>query len=282
MNRIVARYGLGLLLLAVACGRTPVDVFAGDMAREEIFEPAIDGCSKVDYLFVVDNSSSMADNQHKLATSVADFVAGVDEVLQSVDSVHVGVVTTDAYAHNDEPCQLLGGLITRTGGHNSSAAACGPYAEGGSYMTDADDLEVSMDCATRVGTAGSNTERPLLAVREVVDPRTDSARACTSGFLRPDALLVVVVVTDEDAFEGTGTYDALVDAKRGHDEAIVVLSIAHTEEDTCTARGHAGRATNLLALTRRFEHGVTASICAQTFEGPFACTTDVIRSACGG
>ncbi len=267
--------------LAFGCGRTPIEAFSADMRSQEAFDPWVDGCSKVDVLFVVDNSSSMSNNQHKLALSVTDFIRGVAGVLESVDSVHVGVMTTDAYDGNAPGCEHLGALVTQTKGQNSSGEICGPFAEGHRFMTEQDDLESGLECAIRVGTTGSTSERPLGAIRAALEPRIDDVAACNEGFARSDAMLVVVILTDEDGVSDALTYDTLVRAKAGNPEAIVVLSIAHTEDDTCSRTGHATQADTLMRFTRRFEHGLTESICATSFEGPFERATQVVQAACG-
>ena len=42
----------------------------------------------------------MADEQSKLVANYGTFVAGIRETIERLDSVHVGVVTTDAYGHS--------------------------------------------------------------------------------------------------------------------------------------------------------------------------------------
>ncbi len=285
LTQRMERCGRAALLacsLALGCGRTPIDVLDGGIRSEdEVYDPLVDGCDKVDFLFVVDNSSSMADNQHKLALGVLDFLDGVDDVTGAVDSVHIGVVTTDGYDHNAPGCDEVGALVSQTGGHNSSQRQCGPFAEGHRFMTEADDLEDALECTVKVGTTGSTSERPLTAIRSAVDPTLDAVEACNEGFLRSDALLVVIIVTDEDAAPSEA-YDTLVEAKGGNDEAIVVLTIAHTEADTCRRSGHAQQADVLSSFTSRFPFGLTESICATSFEAPFRRATQVIQSACGG
>ena len=282
-TRMKRRAGLALLLcsLGLGCGRSPIGPFSADMRSEGAFDPWVDGCSKVDYLFIVDNSSSMANNQHKLALSVTDFVRGVAGVLESVDSVHVGVMTTDAYEYNAPGCEQLGALVTQTGGYNSLGETCGPFAQGHRFMTEQDDLEAGLECTIQVGTTGSTSERPLGALRAALEPRSEDVAVCNEGFLRSDAMLVVVILTDEDGVNDTLSYDALVRAKGGNSEAVVVLSIAHTEDDTCSRTGHARQADVLMRFTRRFEHGLIESICASSFEGPFQRATELIRGACG-
>ena len=264
------------------CGRGPFLNFAQLDLLPEQGDPLEDGCNKVDYLFVIDNSTSMADKQYALGQSVSDLIEGVEASLQTVDSVHVGVITTDAYTYNAPGCDELGGLVVHTGGYNSSEAQCGPFAEGHNYMTEEDDLREALACTTLVGTTGSNSEQPLFAARAAVDPEFSKPGACNEGFLRPDALLVVVFLTNEDSFPQTGAYEALVDAKGGHDESIVVITLAHTDYETCSVGGHAKVATNLIAWTEQFEHGLVESICASTFDEPFARATSVIAGACDG
>lgn len=268
--------------LLVGCGRTPVQVLQTEIRSEPTFDPVADGCSKVDYLFVVDNSSSMGDNQWKLAHGIDIFLDGIEDVLDEVDSVHAGVLTTDGYDHNHPDCRRIGALVSQTGGHNSSGEVCGPFAEGGRYLTEADDLTAGLECLLRVGTTGSTAEQPLTALRRAVDPADDTVEACNAGFLRSDALLVVVFITDEDASTNANVYDAVVDAKGGQDEAVVVLTIAHTGEPGCVPHGHAQVATNLMQFTGWFEHGLSESICAASFESAFDRTAQVVKAACGG
>lgn len=282
------RLGWAVWLAAAAlcvlggCGRGPFLNFANMGLLPEQGDPLEEGCNKVDYLFVVDNSTSMADKQYALGQSVSNLIEGVETSLQTVDSVHIGVITTDAYRYNAEGCGQLGGLITHTGGHNSSEQQCGPFAEGHNYMTEQDDLTEALACTTLVGTTGSNDERPLFAAGAAVGPALSEPGACNEGFLRPDALLVVVFLTNEDAFAGTGAYEALVDAKGGYDESIVVITLAHTDYATCSVGGHATVARNLIDWTGQFEHGLVESICATNFDEPFARATAVINNACSG
>ncbi|HVI01980.1 MAG TPA: hypothetical protein VM869_24875, partial [Enhygromyxa sp.] len=59
-----------------------------------------DGCSKVDFLFVIDNSISMGDEQQNLETSFPEFIATIQS--QVVEDYHVMVVDTDNHDKYDE------------------------------------------------------------------------------------------------------------------------------------------------------------------------------------
>lgn len=245
-------------------------------------DPLEDGCTELDVLFVIDNSSSMGNNQHKLAVGIDGFLAGLESVIDDLESLHVGVVTTDSYSGNAPGCRAIGGLVSQTAGHNSSERVCGPWSSGGPYMTEEDDLREGLECATQVGTQGANHELPLVAAQSALSPHSRSALECNEGFIRPGALLMLVFLTDEDASEGTGTYEALLDLKSGYDKSIVVLTLAHIDRETCSIGGHAALASNLVDFTERFEHGVAASICAPNFDEPFARAIDALALACEG
>src|SRR5688500_13270586 len=60
------------------------------------------GCRAVDFLFVIDNSGSMATFQTNLVSNFGAFISGIQDTLVEVDSYHIGVITSDAYSYNVE------------------------------------------------------------------------------------------------------------------------------------------------------------------------------------
>lgn len=200
--------------------------------------PVQEGCQKVDFLFIIDNSGSMADNQVDLANNFPNFIDGIQATLEDVDEYQVGVITSDAYVFNGAGCNQLGGLVIRTGGQDSSNMMCGPYASGKNFMTEADDLATTFPCAAKVGSEGNGLERPMNAMEVAVRKDLGGPGECNDGYIRDDALLVIVVLTDEwdgpgdpEFFGSTGNagtwYDTVVAAKGGIPENIVVLSLVH-------------------------------------------------------
>lgn len=158
--------------------------------------PPPPGCHAIDVLFVLDNSSTIAAEQAALAAAAPVFVESLQNDLAAVvSSYHVGVITTDDYMHNVGACQTLGALVTQTGGMDSSMATCDFAAPGKRYMDELDNAAAGFACAGLPGTAGSGNERPAEAIAAALSP---AMGPCNEGFLRPDALLVVVVLTDED------------------------------------------------------------------------------------
>jgi hypothetical protein len=200
--------------------------------------PVQEGCKKVDFLFVIDNSGSMGDNQADLASNFPNFIEGIQATLEEVDEYQVGVITSDAYQFNTAPCGQLGGLVIRTGGTDSSNMVCGPYAAGDNFMTEMDDLATTFACAAKVGSEGNGLEMPMNAMEVAVRKDLGGPGECNEGFIRDDALLVIVIITDEwdgpgdpEFFGSMGNaatwYNTVVTAKGGIPENIVVLSLVH-------------------------------------------------------
>jgi hypothetical protein len=285
---------LGLaLLLASGCGRTGLfgdrsgwggdDGFGDDDIDDDDdeLEPGEQSCREVDFLFVIDNSGSMEDNQLKLLDQYETFVDGFFETVERLESVHVGVVTTDEYVANSAQCRELGGLVIETGGTSSSRATCGPYTGGTNYMTDLADLDEAFNCAARVGVDGSGKEEPIgAAISAISSPLTDSG-ACNEGFVRDGALLVIVVVTDEDIdLDPLFSVIALADAKGGDDRDIVFVALANAPGSDCDVDQDARTAYGLADLASLFTYGFIGPICADSYADVFRDALDVATAAC--
>lgn len=259
-----------------------------------------DACTAVDFLFVIDDSSSMNEHQANLIANFPAFIDGIEDSLGSVESFHVGVVATDPFSGNPGACILIGALVTSTtgAGAQSSQAECGPYADGSNFMTDADDLDASFACAAQVGTSGNGSERPMDAVVAAVDGSLAGVGGCNEGFLRDDALLVVVVITDEydgegDPEPGNGEepatsvggpmdwYDAVVAAKGGIPQNAVALAITNYEGGPCEPEDLAHDGVNIVSWTALFEdNGFVGGLCENDYGPMFAEATGVIATAC--
>jgi hypothetical protein len=250
------------------------------------------GCQAIDFLFVVDDSGSMAPYQANLIASFPAFVEGIEASLDTVDGFHVAVTTTDAYLHNAPPCDWLGSSVIRTGGASSSGQTCGPYAEGHNYMTDADDLAATFACAAQVGTEGDAFEQPMGAVVNAMYNTTPGTAPCNEDLLRTNALLVVVVITDEwdgpgdpEATTSPGTpeiwHDAVIQAKGGHAENAAVVMLTNYEGGPCPPDMPASDGQNLVAFTQLFgDHGFVAGICEPDYAAAFDEAVDVVVDAC--
>jgi hypothetical protein len=80
-----------------------------------------------------------------------------------------------------------------------------------------------------LGLAGNPSEQPITAMQAAVSPQLEDPGGCNEGFLRDDAILVVTFISDDPNKEDPGQpqawYDAMVAAKGGNAEAIVMLGL---------------------------------------------------------
>ncbi len=257
--------------------------------------PFDEQCGQVDFLFIIDNSGSMNDEQANLVNSFPGFITGIQNTLEQVDEYQVGVVTTDAYSSNNAVpgCNVLGGLVTKTGGSFSSNSTCGPYAAGNNYMTELDNLNQTFACAAQVGTDGSGIERPMDALVTVVNKVHGGAGQCNEGYIRDDALLVIVIITDE--WDGPNDpeipgssglpqdwYDAVVAAKLGIAENAVALALINYQgSPTCPPDSPPFDGVHIRDFVNLFgENGFLGGVCEPDYGPTFAEAVGVIEGAC--
>lgn len=239
-------------------GVTKLDVGAetGNMTAAEGGD--MSGCDKVDFLFIVDNSGSMGDEQGNLINSFPEFISTIQATLDEAQDYHVMVIDSDAWVYgqceflcpiafntclgNPEyecgvttamECEdILGAGVTYPRGGQASNADC-DFSTGARYMDSSQpDLTAAFECAARVGTGSTDDpEKPMEAMVAAATMGTP-AFACNEGFFRDDAILVVTFVTDEDDAAGDGSAgtvegwrQALIAAKNGDPNAVVVLGL---------------------------------------------------------
>ncbi|MFO7565858.1 MAG: hypothetical protein R6X02_24665 [Enhygromyxa sp.] len=265
----------------------------GELPGDGDGDPLAEGeCQKVDLLFVIDNSGSMQGEQESLIASFDGFVAGIQDALESAESYHIGVVTTDSYSHNPSGCRSLGALVTSTGGTASSSTDCQPFASGKRYLDDTEpDLAAKFSCIAQVGISGDSKEIQAQAGYQAISPALNAPGACNEGFIRDDALLVVVIITDEDdkedcvlffGCEGGSDGDppdwaqTFTQYKGGIEENIVVLSLVGGPNNSCGANN----CSRLIQMTNLFTNGSVGDICAPSYEDFFNEAISVIDSAC--
>ena len=255
-----------------------------------------EGCRNVDFLFVIDNSGSMSAQQMRLLDSFPGFIEAIQSSLVDVDSYHVGVMTSDAYYANEAGCNQLGALVTQT-----EFGPCGPFAEGRRFITEQDDLATAFQCIGQVGVSGSGFELPVSALVAGVQPPLMAPGGCNEGFIRDDAILVIVIVTDDPPYPGTPDdadpplpdigvwHDPVLAAKLDNPEAVVVIGFIPWDDLTCVCPwccpglGCMAASPNLIDFVESFgSQGVLASVCEPDYSPIFASTIDTINTTCAG
>ncbi|MEM1413931.1 MAG: hypothetical protein AAGH15_03485 [Myxococcota bacterium] len=130
--------------------------------------------------------------------------------------------------------RLLGAGVTFSAGLDAPNVRC-TYATGRRWTTLEDpNLVDALSCAATVGSSGSGNEAVLGAMVEAFAEGGEGPGGCNEGFFRPDALLVVVLLSDASAANGSmeamiGDADAfrreLQALKCNDPNAIVVLGL---------------------------------------------------------
>ena len=160
-------------------------------------QPAAQGCDKMDILFVVDDSGSMSEEQMNLAQNFPKFIDVLNAYQTGTGNpldYHVGVTTTSLSEVSPIPLPIPIPMPMADDGALRNKADCGmtrPWVE----RTDTDPAK-QFSCVAQVGTDGSGHEQPLEAARLALTDRVADGK--NAGFMRDDALLAIVMMTDED------------------------------------------------------------------------------------
>jgi hypothetical protein len=207
----------GMALLGAACDKRNLAVSTTATAQDTFALtaewPAFaqTPSSKVDILFMVDDSSSMTPLQLKLATGFKDFMTSLENLPGGMPDLHIGVVSSSMGAGRNtsiDSCPTggdQGALHDRPLGSTCAQTALTDHfiavhtdATSGQLVTNygAASLPDAFGCIAALGSSGCGFEHQLSSVRHALDPAL--APPVNAGFLRADAFLAVILVTNED------------------------------------------------------------------------------------
>ena len=205
--------GVAVLLGGCAAGATPAPRSdAGGLGAAVDATPSLPNpfppsgdpaCDKMDILFVVDDSGSMGEEQTNLGANFPRFVAVLDDYIAASGApldYRVGVTTTSKplttviFPPSGSPVPVMRDVADGPRGALLTGRGCEmtqPWLERGEP-----DVAARFACVANVGTDGALIEMPLLMWELALTERV--ADGTNAGFLREDALLAVVILTDED------------------------------------------------------------------------------------
>lgn len=226
------------LLFSSACMERPLSnvISSGIFQPEKTYIEFAD--KDVDILFVIDKSESMLEEQSLLKKEFPRLIDALKSphLDGRLPNLHVGIVTTDlgggAFAGHQSFCESPGGddarfiqhpkegntytakegalevqkpcphTILSNGGYieydvvNKDGESTTNVAFGDHNATDVETNEgkvkQAFECLAQVGSDGCGMEQQLQAARLALDPSRNP------GFLRKDAFLAIVIITDED------------------------------------------------------------------------------------
>jgi hypothetical protein len=285
-----------------------------DTGTDTDTSPWLGGCSSIDFLFVVDNSPSMLEEQANLAENFPAFIQVIEEYETPSGSpvtYRVGVTTTAVTRSFFQKVLWMPAIPTSTTGQDGvlqGQAACAlgehPWLDG-----PASDAADKFGCMAAVGDEGPGYEMPLAGL-ELALGEQSAVGGPNEGFYPSDedALLVIVIITDEDECsvdeggtmvttisggtdcdeaQSTGLYDLeagaqFVDDLAGGPGRYVVVGIAGPGPDSCSsAFGEAIYAKRLEEFVGMFgAAGVFGNICDGDLSTSLTAALEVIEVSC--
>ncbi|MCK5798083.1 MAG: VWA domain-containing protein [Deltaproteobacteria bacterium] len=163
----------------------------------------------VDLLFMIDNSGSMEQEQIALQTAFPKLIEALRSAKlgNKLPNIHIGVVSSDlgAGSYGLPSCEVSGGDAgklqnkPRVAGCTAPSDAYISSIEGQTNIPNCkgDSVECvkeAFKCIASLGINGCGFEAQLESVRRALDPKLK----LNPGFLREDAFLAIVFITDED------------------------------------------------------------------------------------
>jgi len=264
------------------------------------------GCDgKIDFLFIISSELEMSEDLDFIKAAYPLFIETIQDRFAAFD---YHIMVTDGSPHwgsyacedactpdgcpaiPDYPCNLLD-LVTPCSetlgagsvfpaGFNASNTPC-KIAGGRRYMTkEQPNLAETFTCSASVGTYGWGLLGEALTA--AVQPVMNTPGGCNEGFLRKDAMLMVITIGGYDEIhksEGNPyTWrDSLLYAKDDDPDSIVLVEIhkVETPPDTCY---FVDRICDFMQL---FPHHLVNVDYSEMVEG-FEAATDLVDSICEG
>ena len=210
---------LAALLIVAGCGSKSANPDAtgaagiggggnGGAAHAEIarqFSVSLSKRRDVDVLFLVDDSSSMAAAQATFRQGFGRFVTALRNLPDGLPNLHIAVISSDMGAGDGS---IAGCSGTGKGGvfqyqPRGTCTSTGLQA-GATFISDVNgtknysgNIEDVFGCISALGEMGCGFEQPFAAITRALG--TDGlSPAENQGFLRPDAYLAIVLLTNED------------------------------------------------------------------------------------
>jgi hypothetical protein len=217
-QRLLRWRNLRLLLLAPvlpfalwACGGHPLaqPTPAPESQIDRIYE--LNPLRELDLIFVIDNSGSMTEEQANLRRNFPDFMRELENIMGGLPDTRIAVVSTNMGAGPTAPgreCPVLGDK-----GAFQAKAGCGLDTSKNGFFLTVDgkgaknftgDLSTVFSCMASLGNDGCGFEHQLQSLRAALaasDP-TSTIAVTNRGFLRKDAFLGIVILSDEDDCSG--------------------------------------------------------------------------------
>lgn len=245
-------------------------------------------CRKVDMVLAVDNSESMTEEMDAIRGPVFDSLPPLllDEVQNGLDDFRLAVIDAcpkPANYHDTGPNGACDYSTDKNWMESTAPDLAAEFSCATTYITDA--WQGMPDACIDDGAFQDDDEQPALTVAAALE----ADEGPNGNFLRKDALLFVVAMTDEDeelldAGSAQEIYDRIVATKGGDPGRVVFMGVGGGS-DCDGPYGGALQANNLRDVTQLFEtngNGMFWDLCDGDLPGAFeAVITGKVDEACG-
>ena len=189
------------------------------------------------------------------------------------------------------PCdETLGAGLTFNTGSYAANRPCELFGGNRYIISGEPDLPDALECIAKVGAGGGIP--PLGdALIAALKPKINAEGGCNAGFLRDDALLVVVFISDISDEKSTSwpyqQYDAIIAAKKDPN-AVVMLGVVpqpleegEQKKPGCTYDEDPINKDKIRDLIDRFPNRAYGDTCADNYAPFFVQAADLIGEVCG-
>lgn len=192
-----------LLTAALACGEDSSPYPDYGVCGETFKDIPVEINRSMDILFVIDNSPSMAEEHASLLVNFDRFVNVLENIEGGLPNVHIGVISADLGAgpYSVGNCVPGGdGAVLQSSPHGDCEGPTDAYIsdvanyDGTRARNYSGDLAETFACIADLGTDGCEFSQPIAAARRALD----GSVAANNGFLREEAFLQIVYITDQD------------------------------------------------------------------------------------
>ena len=203
LSAVFRSVAVALMMLATACPNREVAEVPANPSKQIEKRVPVQLNRDVDILFVIDDSGSMREEQLSLADNFNAFISELQAIQGGLPNVHIGVVSTNVGAGpllGDNRC-----LASDAGQLQANPLVPGCNPPNDAYISDigdesgnrtpnySDSLQETFSCIAQLGITGCGFEQPLESMRQALDNNP-----ANTGFLRDNAFLAVIIISDED------------------------------------------------------------------------------------
>lgn len=277
------------------------------------------GCKgKVDILFVISRQGTMVTEQTQLLASFPGFIDTIEQKLEGFD-VHILTANPDGGWPGQDVCETGDGLCKDyfpNCGPTAMDYQCGVYPElktecdevlgagltfntggyaanqlctlhgGHRYIVSGEpNMPGAFECIAKVGKSGYAAAMGD-AMIAAISPELNGPGGCNEGFLRDDALLVVVLITDTNDHGSTSydktQYEAIVAAKDDPGAVVMLAVVPQPLGDAEPVPGctYNDGPLNFSELFSRFAYTAYGDTCAPSYAPFFNEAVGKISEAC--